>query len=168
MSAFGDLMERMSNGLRDSTPFICESLWIWVSSVIRKSLSWGKAGLTKLMCLHVITQADTQKLEWRETHHLCQTTEVGTKWGQRCLRDANRSQILTVSLVPREKYFIKNWRKKRHLTIIHLKMNVGYFTDFKSLQNCCKLGCCGHLFNNCLLNCLRGHKSDPEHKVRGN
>lgn len=49
MSAFGDLVEGMSNGLRDSTLFICESSWIWVSAVIRKSLSWGRAGLTKLM-----------------------------------------------------------------------------------------------------------------------
>lgn len=49
MSAFGDSVERMSNGLRDSTPFICESSWSWVSTVIRKSLSWGRAGRTKLM-----------------------------------------------------------------------------------------------------------------------
>lgn len=59
MSAFGDLMERMSNGLRDSTPFICESSWIWVSAVIRKSLSWGRAGLTKLMSVCDYTSRHT-------------------------------------------------------------------------------------------------------------
>lgn len=135
-------MERMSNGLRDSTPFICESSWIWVSAVIKKSLSWGEAGLTKLMCLHVITQAGTQELQQRDTpHHLCQSTEVGAKWGQRCLRDAHLSQILTVSLVPQEKYLIKPLIKKKknknktQSSIIYLKMNWGYFTDFKSLQD---------------------------------
>lgn len=67
MSAFGDLMERMSNGLRDSTPFICESSWIWVSAVIRKSLSWGKAGLTKLMSACDYTSRHTRTPAERNT-----------------------------------------------------------------------------------------------------
>lgn len=62
MSAFGDLVERMSNGLRDSTPFICESSWIWVSAVIRESLSWGRAGLTKLMSACDYTSRHTRAL----------------------------------------------------------------------------------------------------------
>lgn len=36
-------------GFEIRPPFICKSSCIWVSAVIMKSLSWGRAGLAKLM-----------------------------------------------------------------------------------------------------------------------
>lgn len=52
MSAFGDLIERMSNGLQYSGHLIHASSSIWVSLVIMKSLC-GRVGLTKLMSVRL-------------------------------------------------------------------------------------------------------------------
>lgn len=66
MPAFGDLIERMSNGPRYSAQFIHASSSIWVSVVIMKSL-FGRVGLTKLMpvwdytSMHKSTEACRKK-----------------------------------------------------------------------------------------------------------
>lgn len=66
MPAFGDLIERMSNGPRYSAQFIHASSSIWVSVVIMKSL-FGRVGLSKLMpvwdytSMHKSTEACRKK-----------------------------------------------------------------------------------------------------------